>query len=143
MARKKLIDYTKEEKQEAIKDLFVLLNELKNDKEFRSILLSLLTTTEIITLSKRLQIAKEVLSGGSYRDIVKKIETGPSAIKTVNLLLAKNDNFLENKLEKYFKVIYKDKKDQYFKKNKLYNYPGYELAAKVLGIEFIDKKLQK
>ena len=141
MAKRKIIDYSQEEKKEILKDLFILLNEIKDKKDFRNILLSLLTTSEIITISKRLKISKDIIEGLGYREIAKKEKTGPSAIRTVNRLLVRNDNFLEKELKKYFKKI-KSKDKDLFRKNKLYNYPGYELAAKIFGIEYIDKKIQ-
>ena len=142
MPRKRFNYYSQDEKVEIIKDLLILLKQIKNDDQAIDILISTLTKSELITISKRLQIMKGLVEGKTYKKISEETNTGPSTIKTVTSLLNRNNNFLELKLSEYFKKQEKDK-NEYFKKGKLYKYPGYELAAKILGIEFINKKIQK
>jgi len=139
----KLNKIKKEEKQISINNLFNILSQVDNVEDIINILIGSLTIKEILILSNRINISKRLIEGETYKKIEVEENVSPTTIKTVVSLLARNNNRLEETLEKYIKKKRETEDNFKFKKGRLYNYPGYELAAKVLGIKLINKYIQK
>jgi len=159
MAKVKLEQISKEERLEIIGEFFSVVSELKTKKEVIEFFVGTLTPSEALILSRRMQIAKRIIEKKTYREIKDELKVGDSTItKVVEWLNRRNESYKKLLIKYLFKgevkkrekniLNYKENKKYsnndkvYFQKNKLYNYPGYELAAKVLGIEYIDKKIQ-
>lgn len=77
---------------------------LDDKRQIKDFFQSLLTHTEMEMLSKRIQIAKMLLSGNSYEQIKHKVKVTDSTIARINNLLAIDNNGLEMVVKKLKKI---------------------------------------
>lgn len=71
------------ERKKFLGELYDMIALLKNREEVKQFFKDLLTLSETVMVSRRLQIAKMLLEGFSYRDIRDKLKVGVSTIVSV------------------------------------------------------------
>jgi len=71
------------EKKKFLGELYDMIALLKNREEVKQFFKDLLTLSETVMVSRRLQIAKMLLEGYAYRDIQMKLKVGFSTIVSV------------------------------------------------------------
>lgn len=72
------------QKIEFLNLLWAIVASLQNRKEVKNFFKDLLSETESIMLARRILIAKKLLEGESYDDIIKKLKVGNSTVATVH-----------------------------------------------------------
>lgn len=86
-----------------IRELSLILSDLKNANDIENFLKDLLSESEQVMLSRRLQIAKLLLRDLSYSDIKEKLKVGDATIVSVR-------HFLDFGWGGYLKVVSKKKR---------------------------------
>jgi len=81
--RVKYQNLTELEKKKFLGDLYDMIALLKNREEVKQFFKDLLTLSETVMVSRRLQIAKMLLEGYAYREIQTKIKVGFATIVSV------------------------------------------------------------
>lgn len=119
-----------------INNFWVAVTLLQGKDEVKQFLKSLLTHTEMIMLSKRLQIAKMLVEGNNYEIIKNYIKVTDQTISRINNLLSEDGSGYLNAvdlLQKYEDKIQKELEESYklpvFKK-----YPGFDLPGAVIDV---------
>lgn len=107
-------DLTKQDKIKFLDALYTAASVLKSREDIKNFLRDLLTESERIMLGKRITVAKELLKGKSYDEIIKELKVGADTI-------AKIDRWLNDELRGYEKAIegaeeiYKKREDKKLK----------------------------
>jgi len=148
MAKVKLNDIPREIRQEIIGEFFSVISELKTKKEVLEFFVGTLTPSEALMLARRMQVAKRIIMGKSYEKIVEDLSVGKTTITNVSNWLDGRDENYKKILKKYLfknktKVSKTEIEQKYIPKYKtgLSRYPGHDLAMKVLGIDYLNKKI--
>lgn len=120
-------------KQLPPKDFYKLLDEfysivtlLETREEVKNFFKDLLSASEALMLSRRIQIAKMLLAGLSYDDIRRQIGTGYSTITSVQRWIDSGWGGYFKALENLNKVIRRKEAEA----NQLYNNPFSKLKSK-------------
>jgi TrpR-related protein YerC/YecD len=103
---------SKEEKMKFLGDFYSMVASLGDREEVKNFLKDLLTLSETVMLSRRLQVARMLLGGDTHEQIRQKLKVGYSTIASVQRwlqagfggyekILNRYDNNLRNK--KYYK----------------------------------------
>ncbi|MDP3996080.1 MAG: Trp family transcriptional regulator [bacterium] len=71
-------------KEKLLDDFWTMISLLKTKDEVRNFFKDLLSETEAIMLSRRIEIAKRLLSGQSYGEICREISTSPNTVASVH-----------------------------------------------------------
>ncbi|MGI5825987.1 MAG: YerC/YecD family TrpR-related protein [Patescibacteria group bacterium] len=82
-----------EEKKEILKVLFQVVTDLSDEKETEEVLRAVLTENEIISIAKRIALAKYLSDGLSYAEIKKKLKTSSATISLIQNQIFKNAGF--------------------------------------------------
>lgn len=116
-----------DEKRRYLGDFYTMVALLKNRKEVKNFFKDLLTLSEIVMISRRIQVAKLLLEGYSYERIQRKLKIGLATISQV-------EKWLYNGFGGYEKTI-SDYKKKYPEKDDFEKY-GYVPFSK----EWVRKK---
>jgi TrpR-related protein YerC/YecD len=82
--KKRIYQVKSDDRRKMLREFCGIISRLKNEKEAEKFLRDLLTPGEIVMITHRIEIAKMLLLGFSYRDIAKKLKVGISTISNVN-----------------------------------------------------------
>lgn len=93
MSKVQLFQISEEDYSENLQELFSFLAKHDNPKTIREYLESVLTESELVMISRRIEIAKLLLAGHSYEEIMKKMRVGNDTVMRVKSSLKK---FLTN-----------------------------------------------
>jgi len=91
------------EKKKYLGEFYSMVALLKNREEVKSFFKDLLTLSEVVMISRRIQVAKMLLEGYTHEDIRKKLKIGFTTISQV-------EKWLNNGFGGYKKIIRKYKK---------------------------------
>lgn len=75
------------EKQELLNLLWTSVEQSRTKKDIENFFKDLLSESEAIMLARRILIAKELLEGKTYEEIMKKFGVGQSTVRNVRLWL--------------------------------------------------------
>lgn len=107
------------EKKKCLGEFYSMIALLKNRQDAKNFLKDLLTLSETVMISRRIQIAKMLLEGNTYEDIKKQLRVGPTTICMVEKWLNNGFGGYRKTIEEY-KKKYPDRDD--FEK---YGYPAF------------------
>ena len=123
------------EKYRIIGEFFELVSGLKSKKEIVDFFVGLLTPSEALMMARRVQVAKMVVDGCGYDEIMKKLKVGCQTItKTEHWLHGKGEEYgvwIERRLKESAKE--KKKPDQKYSTSMLDKYPEYRLWKNLLS----------
>lgn len=119
-----------QEKYEIVGDFFEIISGLKSKKEIIDFFVGVLTTSEILMISRRIQIAKMLSEKNSYEEIKKKLKVGCQTIVAV-------DNWIHGRGDEYNNWICECiKKIEARKTKKIKSYRDYSLLDKYSNHRF-------
>jgi len=107
------------EKKKCLGDFYSMVALLKTRQDVKNFLKDLLTLSETVMISRRIQIAKLLLEGDTYDDIRQQLKVGPTTICQVEKWLNNGFGGYRKAIEEYRKK-YPDRSD--FEK---YGYPAF------------------
>jgi len=84
MARRKIYEVDKGERYRMLDDFFSMVAQINSKKAAASFFKDLLTPSESLMLTRRIEIAKLLLAGWDYRNIEKRLKVGSNTINNVN-----------------------------------------------------------
>lgn len=114
-------ELSESEKKKYLGDFYSMIALLKSREEAKNFFKDLLSLSEVVMISRRIQIAKMLLDGDTYDDIRKKLKVSPTTICQV-------ERWLNNGFGGYRKVIAEYKK-KYPEKSDFEKY-GYPVFSK-------------
>jgi TrpR-related protein YerC/YecD len=103
--RVKYQSLTELEKKKFLGELYDMIALLKNREEVKQFFKDLLTLSEVVMISRRLQIAKMLLEGFTYREVQKKLKVGVPTIVSV-------ERWLNQGFGGYRSIIQRHKKQE-------------------------------
>ncbi len=127
MTKVKYNDLSKNEKKKYLGEFYSIVALLKTRDEVKKFLKDLLTLSETVMISRRIQVAKMLLEGETYDVIKKRLRIGATTISQV-------EKWLNNGFGGYKEIIKKYNK-KYRKKDEFEKY-GYEPFSR----EWVRKK---
>lgn len=98
MAKFNLRKLNTKERQELLNLLWNSVEQLRTKKEIKNFFKDLLSESEAIMLARRILIARELLKGKTYREIMKEFGVGDSTVASVH-------HWLESGFGGYEKVL--------------------------------------
>lgn len=138
MAKVKTHEIEKSERYKMIGDFYDIVTNLKTKDEVIGFFMGLLTPSEALMFSRRIQISSMLLEDKSYQDIREKLGVGDSTISTVNRWL-----FGENEQFKNQIYAHKKRKDKWDNNSNassrhygslLNKYPQHRILRDLLGL---------
>lgn len=84
MPRRKVYEVEKEERYRMLDEFFQMVVQIRTKKAAASFFKDLLTPSESLMLTRRIEIAKLLLAGWDYRSISKRMKVGLNTINYVN-----------------------------------------------------------
>ena len=112
-------ELSENEKKKYLGEFYSMMALLKDREEVKSFLKDLLTLSEVVMISRRIQVAKMLLEGYTHEEIKKKLKIGFATISYVERWLNNGAGGYKKIIEKYNKK-YPNKSD--FEK---YGYPYF------------------
>ncbi|MBI4812738.1 hypothetical protein HY798_04900 [Candidatus Falkowbacteria bacterium] len=94
---------SEDQKKKYLGEFYTMVSLLNGRGEVKSFFKDLLTLSEVVMISRRIQTAKMLLAGLTYEEIREKLKIGLSTISGV-------DNWLNNGFGGYKKIIQKFKR---------------------------------
>jgi TrpR-related protein YerC/YecD len=91
------------EKKVFLGELYDMIALLKNREEVKQFFKDLLTLSEVVMVSRRLQVAKMLLEGYTYREIQKKLKVGVSTVVSVERWLNQGFGGYRNIIQRHKK----------------------------------------
>lgn len=125
------------EKEELLLDLINVFSLVKGPTDSALLLQDLLTSSELDKLSRRLRIAKLIVEGKSYNEIIDELKCGMSTVARVGAWLKESGEVLEN--------VVKQLPTRFKKVKPSRSYYGYGLPQILLStvMEFMSEKERK
>jgi len=118
------------EKKVYLGDFYTMVSLLKNREEVKNFFKDILTLSEVVMISRRIQIAKMLLEGRTYEEIRKKLRVGFNNITQVEKWLNNGFGGYRKTIEDYKKSKKEGKKTvikKPFKESMLKKYPFHYL----------------
>ena len=84
MAKRKIYEVDQSERRGMLKDFFSMVAGIKNAKEAENFFKDMLTPSEALMLTRRIEIAKGLLAGQTYAEISKNLRVGTNTVNSVN-----------------------------------------------------------
>ena len=84
MAKRRVFEVDKNERYYMLNNFYVLITEIKTKKDAANFVRDLFTPSESLMITRRIEIAKLLLSGWNYEEISKKLKVGTNTINNVN-----------------------------------------------------------
>lgn len=132
-------ELTEEEKKKYLGEFYSMMAILKTRDQVKRFLKDLLTLSETVMISRRIQIAKMLLEGYTQEEVRKKLKVGLNNISQVEKWLNNGFGGYKEAIKEY-KKKYKEKSDfeKYgyppFSREWVQNkYPAYYLLSNILG----------
>ena len=109
------------EKKKFLGEFYTMISLLRNRDEVKTFFKDLLTLSEVVMISRRIQAAKMLLEGETYEEISKKLKMSTATVNSV-------EKWLNNGFGGYKNIIkrYKSKKEYKLKEK---NYAPFSLPA--------------
>lgn len=98
------------EKKKFLGEFYSMISLLRSREEVKGFLKDLLTLSEVVMISRRIQIAKLLLKGKTYEDIMKNLKVSAATISQV-------EKWVNNGFGGYKKIIKRHGKKQLQKKD--------------------------
>jgi TrpR family trp operon transcriptional repressor len=103
MAKIRFYDVEKKERYRVIEELYEVIGELKSKDEVVRFLFGLFTPSEVLMVSRRIQVAKMLIKGLTYIEISKEIGVSDQTIRKVEHWLKSDESrmkFISSKISK-------------------------------------------
>ncbi len=135
MAKIKSYQIDPREKYRIINDFFEIIFNLKSKKEIVDFFVGLLTPGEAVMMARRIQVAKMIVEGKGYDEIMKQMKVSCQTVTKI-------EHWLHDKGEEYNVWITRclnelnrsnKNKDFKYRTNQLDKYPGHRLLKELLG----------
>jgi TrpR-related protein YerC/YecD len=84
MAKRKIYEVDQKQRERMMNDFFEIVSKMKTKKDAENFFKDILTPSETLMLTRRIEIAKMLLAGFSYADIKKSLKVGDNTINYVN-----------------------------------------------------------
>lgn len=110
-----LID--KREKAEAIGNLFDKFARLKSKEEILNFLAGLLSSSEVLMIARRIQIAEKILEEKTYEAICKELKVGSQNVSRIDNWLHSGDFKRDKWIQKIVKINERNKKKSFPRRN--------------------------
>ncbi|MDI6778547.1 MAG: YerC/YecD family TrpR-related protein [Patescibacteria group bacterium] len=109
------------EKKKFLGEFYTMISLLRNRGEVKTFFKDLLTLSEVVMISRRIQAAKMLLEGETYEEISKRLKMSTTTVNSV-------EKWLSNGFGGYKNIIkrYKNKKEYKFEEK---NYASFSLPA--------------
>jgi TrpR-related protein YerC/YecD len=143
MAKVKSNSFDPKEKYKIIGEFFEIISGLKSKKEIIDFFVGLLTPSEAIMMARRIQVAKMVIEGNGYDEIMKKMKVSSQTItKTEHWLHGKGEEYaiwITSHFKELNKALDNESKKRKGVSNYIYSssvldkYPNYRLWKELLG----------
>lgn len=118
MSKVKFYSISDEERRMLFSDLFEVLSSLKTKQEIIDFQIGLLTPSELLMISRRIQIAKMLIAGDSYEKITKKVRVSHMTISRIERWLLADESrnkFVSQKIKRLEKQSSLNRKKKYKK----------------------------
>lgn len=134
MAKVKIQNLPFSERDRITQEFAALLHHLRSKEEMGDVLIGLMTPSEVIMFSRRVQIAKEMLRGETQDSIRRKLKVGFNTMQSVADWLYTGDRKRDQWLAKEIMKIYKAPVEKYsLSKSSLDRYPEHRLMRQILA----------
>lgn len=104
------------EKKKYLGEFYTMVSLLRSREETKNFFKDLLTLSEVVMISRRIQIAQQLLDGSTYEDIRKKLRVGVDTIRHV-------ERWLNNGFGGYKSIIDRHKKKKQLRTEKSFQVP--------------------
>jgi TrpR-related protein YerC/YecD len=134
MSKVRFYDVDKKERSRIIGELYGVIAELKSKDEVFKFLFELFTPSEVLMISRRIQIAKMLLDGITYLEIGKKMKVSHQTIIKVEHWLRSDEErtkLIDLKLHKIKNSESRQNGTSY--KSQLDKYPGHRLLKNLIS----------
>lgn len=84
MAKRKIYEVDQSQRRRMMDDFFEMVSKMKTKQDVANFFKDMLTPSETLMLTRRIEIAKMLLGGSSYADIKKMLKVGDNTINYVN-----------------------------------------------------------
>jgi uncharacterized protein YerC len=84
MSKRRVYEVDQRERYSMLNDFFRMVAELKTQKDAANFFKDLLTPSESLMLTRRIEIAKMLLEGWNFEEIRRKLKVGYNTINSVN-----------------------------------------------------------
>lgn len=118
------------QKKKYLGDFYTMVSLLKNREETKNFFKDLLTLSEVVMISRRIQVAKMLLEGKAYEEIRKELKIGLSTISQVERWLNNGFGGYKKTIEEYRNKYRENPKAKFkkpFKKGMMKKYPFHYL----------------
>jgi len=92
------------DRRKCFSDFYYMITLLKGSDEIVNFLKDILTPSEVVMISRRIQIAKRLIRGDTYDDIINNLKVGKTTINKVDRWLNNGFNGYKNAIKKYNKA---------------------------------------
>ena len=134
MAKVKIQDLENSERKRITEEFTELILCLKNTEEMADVLIGLMTQSEVLMFARRIQIAKEILRGGTQDEIRRKLKVGFNNMQSVDEWLhtdnPKRDRWLAKEI---LKLQLTEPEKRVFSKSGLDRYPEHRMMRQLLS----------
>lgn len=84
MSKRKVHEVEQKERYRMLDDFFEMVSKIRSKKDASNFFKDILTPSESLMITRRIEIAKMLLAGLNYRDIKTKLKVGDNTINYVN-----------------------------------------------------------
>lgn len=132
----KYYELSESDKKKFLGEFYSMVASLKTREEVKNFLKDLLTLSETVMLSRRIQVAKMLLEGVTHEEIKKELKVGFTTISNVERWLNNGFGGYKKVLEEYRDNIDKSKnkkRKKQFRESMLNKYPHHKFLLNLLG----------
>ncbi len=134
MAKVKVYSIPKEERYQIVGEFFDIVSQLKTKQDVIDFFIGVLTPSESLMIARRVQVAKLLTKGESYKEVRVEMKVSPKTIQNVYHWLNERDEAYKKLMLKYLKKSKKNKKQIRYYESELDKYPQHRLMKKILGL---------
>ncbi len=124
------------EKYRITSEFFEIISNLKSKKEIIDFFVGLLTPSEVVMMARRIQVAKMLVEGKGYDEIMRKLKVSCQTITKIEHWLhgkgEEYDVWISRCLNELNKSKSKKDKDFKYQTSQLDKYPGHRLLKELL-----------
>ena len=124
----------KKERCRVIRELYEVIGELKSKDEVVRFLFGLFTPSELLMVSRRIQVAKMLINGLTYNEISKEIGASDQTIRKVEHWLKSDESRMKFIISKISKI--KNKRDANIRNYESFvdRYPEHRFMKELFGL---------
>ena len=134
MAKIRFYDIDKKERYRVIGELYEVIAELKSKDEVVRFLFGLFTPSEVLMISRRIQVAKMLIKGLTYIEIGKQLGISDQTIRKVEYWLKSDESRMKFISSKISKIKTKKSNNNQNYESLLDRYPEHRLLKELFGL---------